>query len=456
MRLLHWLRSFAARPDRAPARRAPRRPTCRPRLEALEDRLTPSGGLLDPTFNGTGIESFSKATTDRAYAVAVQPDGKIVSVGYVPVKTTYAIEVSRLNPDGSFDTTFNGTGAVTLSVGTQSFGQSVALQPDGKILVGGRASVKGGGQEDVVARLNANGSLDAAFGNTGRQGVGGGVWTGNVTSGWQVVEKLATLTDASNHVTGVMAEGIGYVSGHESFAAIKLTAAGQLDASFGTGGMAVVNAGGVNDNPLGMAVTPTGGVVMVGAAGQSGAAVALTPSGQLDTTFNGTGIRVDSFQGASGFTYFDAVAIQQAASGGYGIVVAGKVFLAGGDRSSGLVDRYTSAGQLDSTLGTGGLMVTSAAGQFNDVGLEADGSIVVAGYAWYTNPDGSLSQQLAVGHLSADGSPDTTFGAGGTGISVLPPLTADTVFALAIDPDGRIVVASQGNNLAEIARFTAP
>src|SRR3954451_15915507 len=81
----------------------------RPRLEALEDRWCPTGGVMewaDPSGNG-------------AADVAVQPDGKIVSVGHLHTNQIFsAIQVMRLNTDGSMDTTFNGSGVVTLNFGS--------------------------------------------------------------------------------------------------------------------------------------------------------------------------------------------------------------------------------------------------------------------------------------------------------------------------------------------------
>src|SRR5437016_1369575 len=110
MRLLTWLHPLVVRFSRTPARtrRAPQRPAFRPRVEALEDRLTPSGGgLLDLTFNSTGTETLPNATCNRANAVAIQPDGKIVAVGDVTTSGTDAISVVRMNPNGTLDTTFN-------------------------------------------------------------------------------------------------------------------------------------------------------------------------------------------------------------------------------------------------------------------------------------------------------------------------------------------------------------
>src|SRR6478735_2374925 len=108
-----------------PRRESPAQPVrFRPCLEALEDRLTPSGGgLLDPTFDGDGVRSLPQATCNLAVAVAVQPDGKIVSVG----QNADGIAVVRMNANGSLDTSFNGTGLVTLKVARGASGKAVAL-----------------------------------------------------------------------------------------------------------------------------------------------------------------------------------------------------------------------------------------------------------------------------------------------------------------------------------------
>lgn len=117
---------------------------------------------------------------------------------------TDTIAVVRLNPDGSPDATFNRTGSVALGL-SAAYGWAVALQPDGKILVGGSA-----GSADVVARLNPDGSLDTTFGNTSKQGKGGGIWLYDPnTASPDEVDGLAVLTDGAGHVTGIVAGGLG-------------------------------------------------------------------------------------------------------------------------------------------------------------------------------------------------------------------------------------------------------
>jgi uncharacterized delta-60 repeat protein len=92
----------------------------------------------------------------EARAVLVQPDSKIVVTGNPGLSEV--VTVTRLNPNGSPDTTFNGDGTATIDFGASG----AVLQPDGKIVVAGTAQAG-----VAVARLNANGSPDATFGAAG-------------------------------------------------------------------------------------------------------------------------------------------------------------------------------------------------------------------------------------------------------------------------------------------------
>ena len=100
------------------------RSTFRPRLEALEDRCLPSGGVLDPTFGSGGLVNTTIGSGAAAYAVATYPsagtanDGKIVVVGAASTKTANYMAVVRYNLNGTLDTSFGGTGEVTTIKGT--------------------------------------------------------------------------------------------------------------------------------------------------------------------------------------------------------------------------------------------------------------------------------------------------------------------------------------------------
>ena len=101
-------------------------------------RYTANGGL-DTSFNGTGkVTTQIGGTVNRAYGVAIQSDGKIVSAGYCNVGNTEDFALVRYNTNGSLDTSFNGTGKVTTAIGSSDDeGYSVAMLDNGKILVAG-------------------------------------------------------------------------------------------------------------------------------------------------------------------------------------------------------------------------------------------------------------------------------------------------------------------------------
>ena len=125
-----------------------------------------ANGTLDPDFDGDGRLMLPGG--GEARAVLVQPDSKIVLAGNPGLSEV--MTVTRLNPNGSPDTTFNGDGTATIDFGPgDDPARSAVLQPDGKIVVAGG--------DVAVARLNANGSPDAAFGAAGKAAVDFGAAT---------------------------------------------------------------------------------------------------------------------------------------------------------------------------------------------------------------------------------------------------------------------------------------
>lgn len=111
-----------------------------------------SGGSLDQTFvPATGANA-------RIYAFAVEPDGKVfVAGGYSYIGGATRSKIARLNTDGSLDATFNSPSEINSTV------YSVVVQPDGKILIGGSFTYIYGVQRRYIARLNFDGSLDNTF-----------------------------------------------------------------------------------------------------------------------------------------------------------------------------------------------------------------------------------------------------------------------------------------------------
>src|SRR5712691_1227384 len=135
------------------------------RLESLESRCLLSAGSLDTSFDTDGIVTTPFGTSaDEARAVAVQSDGKIVVAGRATIGSTFDFALARYNADGSLDTSFGTGGKVTTAIGTSTDeAYAIALQSDGKIVVGGRATI-GSNFDFALARYNTDGTLDTSFG----------------------------------------------------------------------------------------------------------------------------------------------------------------------------------------------------------------------------------------------------------------------------------------------------
>src|SRR3954447_18172860 len=117
-----------------------------------------AGGKLTTDFAGNG---------DEAHAVAVQADGKVVAAGgalvTTPLGTLQDFALARYRPDGTLDPTFGAAGKVRTDFGGSEQAFAVAVQPDGKIVAAG-----GSGRDFELARYNADGSLDGTFGVGGK------------------------------------------------------------------------------------------------------------------------------------------------------------------------------------------------------------------------------------------------------------------------------------------------
>jgi len=128
-----------------------------------------SDGISDSTFGIDGVAaSYFTGNNDYAQSMAIQSDGKIVVAGFDDAGAKFFFAAERYNNDGSLDTSFGIGGKVTTPVGTYNdYGRSVAIQSDGKILVGGYTG-DDISYDYVLVRYNSDGSLDPVFGNGGK------------------------------------------------------------------------------------------------------------------------------------------------------------------------------------------------------------------------------------------------------------------------------------------------
>jgi uncharacterized delta-60 repeat protein len=249
-------------------------------------RLT-SGGALDTSFNTSGIRLIDLGgTQDRAGAVSVMPDGKILLAGETNAGVGRDLAVVRLNADGSVDSTFGIGGTVLLDLGaTDDAFTSLAVQNDGKILMGGMSA-----GQFFAARLQTNGSLDASFGTAGI----------TTTTFDKPINSLSVLLQADQRI--VLAGTVRNGTANREIALARLSADGTLDTTFGTAGKSrFALAPPVTLDVTNSVIQTDGKILMAGNFMPSFndfryGAVRFTASGMLDTSFNGTGYSLSKFR----------------------------------------------------------------------------------------------------------------------------------------------------------------
>ena len=357
------------------------------------------GGSLDPTFGQGGIAAGN--TAGRYNAIALQKNGSIVVAGSV---VSNGFLVSRFTPQGARDASFGSGGSVVTAVGPNfDTAQSVVIQSDGKIVAVGyshRSSTIFTNADLAVVRYNSDGTLDGTFGNGGK-----------------------VTTAISNTSSQDTAAG-----NDEAFGAVL-----QLD-----GKLVVVGETSISSDSTKIVVVRYNG------------------NGTLDTSF-GTGgkvlTQVRQYTGAS------SVALQPDGK----ILVAGYTTVVNASLVGAVVVRYTSNGTLDSTFGTNGIAkLPELSDNFAGAGavaLQADGRIVLAG-GWNV-PSGSTHRPFGVARLNPNGTLDSTFNKSGTAsvYTDLDGLSKDNAGGVAVQPDGRIVVAGGSTGTDDgavaLARFNA-
>lgn len=243
-------------------------------------------GDLDPGFDGDGRVVTDFGGYDESRDMAVQADGKIVTVGLSepPEGGAADFALARYNPNGSLDTSFDGDGMVLTDVsgGGEDIADGVAVQPDGKIVVVGRSmDPVSGGNRFTVVRYNANGSLDSSFDGDGiaRTDFGAGVQ-----------EAYAVAVQANGAIVAVGESGANVAVARYN------PVDGSLDSSFDGDGKVTTTFAGGSATAYDVALQSDGKVVVTGRAGYnypanaSDFAVArYNPDGSLDTGFDGDG-----------------------------------------------------------------------------------------------------------------------------------------------------------------------
>jgi len=196
---------------------------------------------------------------DYGKSIAIQRDGKIVVAGDSKVSFgVHDFAVVRYNPDGSLDSTFNGTGKVQTGIGSGSNdeGHSIAIQDDGKIIVAGMTSSMNNADFAVV-RYNPNGSLDTTFRGTGKAMVDFGAM--------EAAYALALQADGRIVVVGISGGERGPpLAIRQDIAVARLNVDGNMDTAFMGGGFVTTPIGASDDRAFGVAIQTDGKIIVAG------------------------------------------------------------------------------------------------------------------------------------------------------------------------------------------------
>ena len=255
--------------------------------------LASAAGGLDPTFGVGGIAVTDLGRSDVVEALALQNDGKTVAVGQTqlstfPYSTRFAL--ARYSLNGSLDAGFGTGGLVTTGFGgNESRAFAGAVQADGKVVVAGVASGGPTGADIALARYNGDGSLDPSF------GVGGKVVTDFAfASTHEAAFDLAIQPDGKILVAGGTRLFGPITINPDNFALARYNPDGSLDPSFDGDGKVSTDFG-LHDRAYGIDVGQDGKVVVAGvstdfATQQSNTAIArFNANGSLDASFDGDG-----------------------------------------------------------------------------------------------------------------------------------------------------------------------
>lgn len=434
-----------------------RRPKTRLTIQRLEDRTVLNIGALDPTFGNGGIVSTDVTTAllgslppvesfDEAFAVGVQGNGQIVVAGTVsygyPFPNTADFAVARYSPDGTLDSTFGTNGVTTTDFGPMygrpfqyDIASGVAIQSDGKIVVAGWTSRLPGGGLDAdfaVARFNTDGTLDSTFGVGGRRTV-------DVSGSADTLSGITIQPDGKIVVSGNGPFETPSIT-KQAFSVARLNTDGNLDSSFGGGGIVRTPFSVQFAFPTAITLQSVGSESRIVVAGPTQTAHAATgigivrylPNGTLDASFGIGGIlQSNLFADARGITI-------QSVNGENALLVAGPNL---NEPYHFALGRFHANGALDNTFGLPeptmpgtrkGWTATYFGGLVCGVAVESiSGRIVVAGAAG----------GIGVARYEPDGLADLSFGFGGqlrTGINVWPN-------AMTLQDDGHLLVVGRFN-----------
>lgn len=382
-------------------------------------------GDLDPSFNGSGLLSLNIGNSgSRANAVVQQSDGKLVLAG----ESAFSFTLVRLTAGGTPDSTF-GTNGIANADFAGGIARAVIQQTDGKLVLAGSAASANGAEDIALARFDADGTLDASFGN-------GGKVTLDIGGSADFASGLIQQPGGNFVIAGGTNSG-----GPNRLVLARFNVNGTLDVTFGTGGTTLVDFGGGSESWANAIAQQQDGELIAagrvfGPTSQDIGIARVTANGALDPSFAGDGLLVVDNGGSDEEAY--AVAIQPDDS----IVAVGYTSSSGGSPVSALLLRVKGNGSFDGGFGISGRSVIDLGGDsiLNSIVVQANGQLIATG-SLATNVGG---EDMILARFNSDGALDTSYGI--DGVSTADFGTGDTAHlslgvALIQQADGKYVAA---------------
>ncbi len=409
-----------------------------------------SFGNIDVTFGNDGKrwDDIGGNLNSAVNSIALQPDGKILTAGSCFDGTVYLPTIVRYNADGTLDNSF-GTSGIALTGTPARFAKSIMIQSDGKIVV----TAKGDPMNFYVLRYNSNGSLDNTFGT-------GGIVSTDFYSDMDEPNSVVIQSDGKIVVVGEVQPPMPVSFVARQFGVARYTTNGTLDNTFGTGGKVITSFGtgdGMTETAYSVVIQSDGKIIVAGEGYNSTEGLGLVRyavDGSLDASF-GTGGKL-----------FDGNIQASTTNGSIGdrslvLQSDGKIIVIGMSTSTGSITlaRYSSTGVLDASFSSSGYADIGFGNYVKSIFIQSDGKYVVTGgvapIISSANPDGvihragSMNKQLNILTVPAsyvirfksDGSLDPDFGTAG----VTTFGTDEWVNTAAIQDDGNIVFAGNYN-----------
>ncbi len=402
-----------------------------------------SDGGIDANFGNNGIIHCNSGPVEGGNTLEIQPDGKIVVLGIQWTQPSANIwntqfVVERYNADGSSDAAFASNGRiVTAFVSGYDWPKSIALQPDGKIVAIGQ-STSGSNNRLALVRYTASGALDTTFDGDGKV----------LTSYGSGISGLPNFVTA--HPNGkILVAGLTSALSGNSFTLVQYNSNGSPDTSFDGDGIAssLFDASDLSNTIISIAEQPDGKLLATTSADQYGTfnnpddfvVRRYNSNATVDTSFGINGKVVTTVR--PGFSVAKNIALQPDAK----ILVAGYSRpLESGKYDSHLV-RYESSGALDPAFGTDGKL-TATFDSTNDESthllIQPDSKLIAIGTKRNATENGYLFKDIALSRYNIDGSLDASFGDGGKVVSVFAENNRNTIHQAVLQPDGKIVISN--------------